>query len=804
MQRQHAIQIEKDCLYQLYRTVQPSFFLTVTLILCVAAAICCYFFKVRSYLLFPLNMMTYSQILIAPIPERSTITQGNRLPRDKNPAEEVDERDGRMDVSMNGRIGSSMSPPKIKYESTPDGDVRTFVVEPSFDSDEANKRERGNHSAGHKDCSVIESRQRSMVTMKRTHTRDLSAHFFDATRLNEVLDVVEPGNICPEQYSRSFDEPKLVPIHSEVSAMSLHNGGAPPVSPAGKIGQKHRRRYSGDVSNPVMAHRRINSIGNSTAVDRRYYFGGHTGSFQHPATRPAYGHRREDSTGLDILSAAANVSKEELAMAAGRPAPTVTWDHPPESVRQTEGQRMSPSAVSAASYEYPRASYPNRPYHPHYHGSSHHTGTYAPYQAFYPPGGPPPSAYHFHPPSGPTYPSQYVPPRGSDQYSKLLYPPQQTSASKNYREGDSRRDERIDTDEPLFDHPQVHSWTAPRNTGAQTFATLVGVGEGNRAIRPSLLRRTMGANPELDYGSKPAIPSGVGHHRKLSSYSSIGTLMNSALFPETSELATAAGVNDRKIGGHHRATSSSVSFLQGLEDDGDLFLQNLGPPPVSSFQTPFSPPSTKMDSTTQPMETKSSVSVVSTTQGSGRSLAEGGTSKRVRRKCTIDNCPNRVVQGGLCISHGAKRKTCTHHGCNKNVKKAGLCSTHGPARKRCGVGGCGKVAVQGGRCIAHGAKKKPCAMEGCSKQAILNGMCKKHHDLSQGIVNVCSDHGQEGDYDEEEMTCVESKDKLSARSPKALKPSHHRGLSIFQEISAESVQTLLSHDEETDSGHPLM
>ena len=749
-------------------------------------------------------MMTYSQILIAPIPERSTTTQGNRQPRDKNPAQQVYERDARMDSSMNDRIGSSISPPKMKYESTPDGDVITFVVEPSFDSDEANKRDNSNHPAGREEGPVVESHQRSMVTMKRTHTRDLSAHFFDATRLNEVIDVGEPGNTYPEQTSRPFDDLQVAPIHSDVNATYLQNREDPPLSPTGKIGQKHRRRYSGDVSNPVMAHRRINSIGNSTTVDRRYYFGSHTGGFQHPAVRPPFGHRREDSTGLDILSAAANVSKEELAIAAGRPAPTVTWDHPTESAPQTEGQRMSPSAVSATSYEYPRVPYPSRPYHPHFHGPSHHIGSYAPYQAFYPPGGPPPSAFHFHTTTGPTYSTQYVPQRGSDQYAKPSYPPQQTPSSKNPREGDSRRDERIDTDERLFNRPQLPSWTAPRNTGAQTFASSAGVGEGNRAIRPSLLRRTMGVNPELDYGSNPLKPSGVGHHRKLSSYSSIGTLMNSALFPEPSELQTTAGVNDKKIGGHHRATSSSVSFLQDLEDDGDLFLQNLGPPPIASFHAPFIPPSTKMDSTSQPIEAKSSVSVVSTTQGSGKSLAEGGTSKRIRRKCTIDNCPNRVVQGGLCISHGAKRKTCTHHGCNKNVKKAGLCSTHGPARKRCAMGGCGKVAVQGGRCIAHGAKKKPCAMEGCNKQAILTGMCKKHHDLSQGIVNVCSDPGQEGDDDEEEMMCVESKDKSSARSPKSLKPSHHRGLSIFQEISAESVQTLLSHDDETDSGHPLL
>jgi hypothetical protein len=110
--------------------------------------------------------------------------------------------------------------------------------------------------------------------------------------------------------------------------------------------------------------------------------------------------------------------------------------------------------------------------------------------------------------------------------------------------------------------------------------------------------------------------------------------------------------------------------------------------------------------------------------------------KRQRRKCSIPDCPNRVVQGGLCIGHGAKRKMCSYPGCEKNVKAKGLCSTHGPARKRCNAEGCGKVAVQGGRCIAHGAKKKVCAFPECFKQAIMGGMCKKHHDETHGLVRT--------------------------------------------------------------------
>lgn len=161
-------------------------------------------------------------------------------------------------------------------------------------------------------------------------------------------------------------------------------------------------------------------------------------------------------------------------------------------------------------------------------------------------------------------------------------------------------------------------------------------------------------------------------------------------------------------------------------------------------------------------------------------LAAGGTSKRVRRKCTVANCPNRVVQGGLCISHGAKRKTCKHPGCEKNVKKAGLCSTHGPARRRCDHDGCNKVAVQAGRCIAHGAKKKMCAVDNCQKQAILSGMCKKHHDKLGGL-----------DPNDPALS-VAIDGKLGGP---AHKPGHTRGLSIFQDLSADAVQNLLAGDD---------
>eukprot|EP00591_Stephanopyxis_turris_P018735 CAMPEP_0195541298 /NCGR_PEP_ID=MMETSP0794_2-20130614/51016_1 /TAXON_ID=515487 /ORGANISM="Stephanopyxis turris, Strain CCMP 815" /LENGTH=344 /DNA_ID=CAMNT_0040675393 /DNA_START=84 /DNA_END=1118 /DNA_ORIENTATION=- len=155
--------------------------------------------------------------------------------------------------------------------------------------------------------------------------------------------------------------------------------------------------------------------------------------------------------------------------------------------------------------------------------------------------------------------------------------------------------------------------------------------------------------------------------------------------------------------------------------------------PMSSQKTPanvlHTPRARSPHTPTQAISPKPDIKSPNPNKSTSQTSNSG---KRVRRKCNVQNCSNRVVQGGLCIAHGAKRKTCSYEGCNKNVKKAGLCSAHGPARKRCEVEGCGKVSVQGGRCITHGAKKKLCCVENCPKQSIIKGMCKKHYDEDSG------------------------------------------------------------------------
>lgn len=121
--------------------------------------------------------------------------------------------------------------------------------------------------------SPVEKQEGNTGTLSSRHERKLSARFFDATTLSRD----DPLDNDPAY--ESWGEDKFT-------------------------GRKHRRIFSGDATNPPQAHQRINSIGNSAMIQR------------HDAHR--HHHHREGSAGLDILSAAANVSKEEYtAVASG-------------------------------------------------------------------------------------------------------------------------------------------------------------------------------------------------------------------------------------------------------------------------------------------------------------------------------------------------------------------------------------------------------------------------------------------------------------------------------------------------------
>mmetsp|Transcript_40885 Transcript_40885/g.62890 ORF Transcript_40885/g.62890 Transcript_40885/m.62890 type:complete len:702 (+) Transcript_40885:289-2394(+) len=651
----------------------------------------------------------------------------------------------------------------VQYQSTPDGDV--VVVEPSFDAEDNDGRgsqERPSSSQGNAGAAPRHGRS------KRSHTRNLSEHFFEATTLS--------GGQVPEMSARESED-RYEPPRG-------YRGPPPTISPA--IGKKHRRVFSGDVTNPREAHRRINSVGKSAHIQRRSY-----GQERQ--------HQRVDSLGLDVLTAAADVSREELAAAAG----ATTTASESESGRDARSPWEPPasrrSPVEMIAYNHnaagvppppapPRAPYaPPGPPPPGYYGSGmpysqapYHSSYYHPGHGHgYPPGPPHP------PPSG--YPVQYS--RGQGPFMRHGGPPPpkpepETSGpvldSYNHKkaseEGSATREGSAMTPPPPV--PPSH-WRGGTAQGSQTYVTTIGVGEGSRTLHATHFQHGEGAPPSY----------ADGHHRKTSSVTSWIPPIYSANPNDTPEHPLK--------GGHHRVTSSSVSFLQcfdvGLDNQDAAFLQNLQAS-AESPSKPYGAPS----GGTQGQAHEAADNDADDAQDGGSKLAPGGTSKRVRRKCTVPNCENRVVQGGLCISHGAKRKTCRHPGCSKNVKKAGLCSTHGPARKRCDADGCTKVAVQGGKCIAHGAKKKLCCIDNCTKQAILAGMCKKHHDSSRSSTGTSSTLAEPKGSD----TASENSAGSPVTKKATHKPKHTRGLSIFQEISADTVGTLLSSETEEGSEQP--
>jgi hypothetical protein len=612
----------------------------------------------------------------------------------------------------------------LKVESTLDGDV--VIIDPSFDDDNIGRsnslyrsrtapfREWQARSPQQDSKSRKESEERNPCSPgdqlqtsfhRRRHTRNLSS-LLDATSIGRCGSLDSSDIFIGSEYLQATND------------------------------RKHKRDMSNGFIGQSIAHRRLNSIGSSHAIH----------------SRP--GHQREDSLGLDILSAAVEASQDELAQAAGEQLlPRRTILEPRSATRQINPSRSYPSQAQT------------------YHATQNQSL-------------PPPSVRHFvAPPHGPYVPvhSPYTHPNHGS-YLNCVGP---TYYASNYvpRQG-----------YPLQQYPSQHSMHPPpppakgvmyppmkRSQAHETYRD-TNPSYKQKEIRSSHQDAPIFSDPEKDIKSEEVASAPIvkSHHRHMSSFSSVGlgNILSASIMSPVKEQESNTSTTTSNP--HHRSTSS-VSFLNGLDavcgSADETFLRNLQEASNNAYKSP-----TPMDDPTE--NTQASIPAPSS---SSTKLASGGTSKRVRRKCTVSGCINRVVQGGLCIAHGAKRKLCNHPGCPKNVKKAGMCSTHGPARKRCDIAGCGKVAVQGGRCIAHGAKKKICDVADCEKQAILAGMCKKHHDqMKSKGSSAQSDSGGGGGGSDSSVT--------SKRSSTMHKSNHTRGISIFLEIPATEIESIINSD----------
>ena len=540
-----------------------------------------------------------------------------------------------------------------------------------------------------------------------------------------------------------------------------------------------------------MLHRRVNSIGSSVVIPKS---SGSSSALHHA-------HQREDSEGLDMLSAVADCfTEEEMAAAAGSNKGVSSSSAAlKSSLRQrhsrghsliggpidlTLGTNIINNSISGSGNSSGDTAHQNQNHHHGGHkqharsssllGSLDHTGTALLMSLL--PGSVSGSNGGITTTSCNNVEKNNNNEPGHER-NHSLFPLPDAAASKHERNFSIGGDSMNSINPNLFgcmnalspipgnDHlVDAAAGCTATNANSNTGAHGNGNGYGNSAA--SVDTNKTAGNRSVNGSNVPSMPMTT---TTAASQAAVQEAMYQG-FASYSKFPLQQSAVQMMTSTHHRPQSSTTKFLMSLEESidtnipgGSDFLRTLAmsndtdanklpiqnffrPPPISSFSSarPKSKPKVSIEiGGRAPFVASSNGSAVTrplskpvparAKSPAVKSPPPRGTCKRVRRKCNAGGCPNRVVQGGLCISHGAKRKVCSVAGCDKNVKKAGLCSAHGPARKRCENEGCNKVAVQGGKCISHGARKKLCEYDGCTKQAILSGMCKKHRDEKMGL-----------------------------------------------------------------------
>mmetsp|Transcript_7633 Transcript_7633/g.11211 ORF Transcript_7633/g.11211 Transcript_7633/m.11211 type:complete len:812 (-) Transcript_7633:187-2622(-) len=490
--------------------------------------------------------------------------------------------------------------------------------------------------------------------------------------------------------------------------------------------KRHRRGQSSGGGSAVL-HRRVNSIGSSVVINSKNTANGNN---------EVHAHQRENSGGLDMLSAVADCfTEEEMAAVAGSKGNSTTTSALKSSLRQrhSRGHSLIGGPIDLNSLG----------------GSSDING--------HQPGG-----HKQHARSSSLLGS--LDHTGTALLMSLL--PGNSTGTNSEKKADHTRNHSLFS----LGGDSINSGINPNVFAMNTLSPIAS--NDHQLVDTTA---TPGASEITNVGvvDVPSTSSTatVGHQPPMTSSQAA---VHEAMIQGFASYNKYPLQQQQQMFSHHRPQSSTSKFLMSLEESidanipgGSDFLRTLAmsndadaktntnkAPSVQNF---FRPPPISANPKARPnLKPKVSIEIggktpLSSNNGgaltrplskpvparakpaAAKSPPPKTTSKRVRRKCNVEGCPNRVVQGGLCISHGAKRKVCSVAGCDKNVKKAGLCSAHGPARKRCEFEGCSKVAVQGGKCISHGARKKLCEYEGCTKQAILSGMCKKHRDEKMGL-----------------------------------------------------------------------
>ena len=544
------------------------------------------------------------------------------------------------------------------------------------------------------------------------HVRSLSGHFQNATKISDPLDTSEAKHDSAPSYP----------------CQELNSSSA-------NAGKKHRRVFSGGGTNPSRAHRRINSRGKSAFINRHYNNSNMPTAqpkarkaqslSPEPQNRPSEDSRRGRSLSPPPVQQVKGRGHRRKSSGGGTSLPPAAG--PPMAAQWLEHMRNSPAFDNQnnwparqhnghGSYHYKDTSFqpshgngPTYPPPPQYFSSNPSKPPphqYPPQPGQYYSPNPPPYPYPVESSPSPPYfddsslnqnqdpykpptqqgehPFYYPPPRAYPIQKSKEYPMQQdfwrSSEQKAYepmaplshplaaeqlplrpqRQSSlaSSGSERIETDEPLFTSRASNRSSSP-----------------HYRISPQMFMQSMHSFRGSPSEFRPSPPSSVGYVRPDLF---VPQNMNEPVpleinpIPHRLDASPVSGSGDdtfiREVGkSSHKRTGTNDSLIQLQDTLGECLLPGLTHSDdeakrMSTLRLSHSP----VTSSTR----KNGVRIPETNNANEKKKKDANP-KRIRRKCTVEGCENRVVQGGLCISHGAKRKICGFPGCTKHVKKAG-------------------------------------------------------------------------------------------------------------------------------------
>lgn len=227
-----------------------------------------------------------------------------------------------------------------------------------------------------------------------------------------------------------------------------------------------------------------------------------------------------------------------------------------------------------------------------------------------------------------------------------------------------------------------------------------------------------------------------------------------------------------------------------------------------------------------------------TVAGCRNRVVQGGlciTHGAKRKTCQHPGCTKKVKKAGLCSSHGPARKRCEAPGCHKVAVQRGKCIAHGAKKKLCKYPDCPKQAILRGMCKKHHDLQKimgllPKTNVGSATDHNMNIVNTttiiSSHDASNSLAPTTTSMTAPDYCVEVGTTSKQPKGLIQPPAPLLLsakssskkvtkrkqpqkpttkrmppqkqkgrhhKPTHTRGLSIFHDISADTVSSILNN-----------